>query len=103
MDEATLLNFTVDEIAEVMRLDWNSSMLEDAAQLITDDDGEQRIVAVLKKVIKYVISKICHNLLVLSLSIGAAEVELSNNPLGPIDIRLFGPKFDELYRIMLTV
>ena len=55
-DEATLLNCTGDEMAEVMRLDWNSSMLEDAAQFITEDDGEQLIVAVLKKchfVIKY--------------------------------------------------
>ena len=48
-DEATLLNSTGDVTDEVMKLDWNSSMLEDAAQFSTDDDGEQRIVAVLKK------------------------------------------------------
>ena len=48
-DEATLLNCTGDEMDEVMRLDWKSLMLEEVAQFITDDDGEQRIVAVLKK------------------------------------------------------
>ena len=56
IDEVTLLNSTGDVIDEVDRIGWNSSMLEDAAPFITDDDGEQRIVAVLKKchfVIKY--------------------------------------------------